>query len=159
VGKLGLLARTMRSFGTPRLGEFCLDCALDQDWQEAADPGVDEALRRAVEVVAHVGFVVVPIVGVLGHQPVFELGELCVDRVIGFGMVGACSGGEGHDVVPVRGLSWAHRLVDMTTCTTKVGLEDECNVNDLGAAMPHRSETVNPLMSGARCILTGAYWA
>lgn len=51
--KLGLLARTMRSFCKPRLGEFCLDCALNQDRQEAADPGVGEVLCRALEVVAH----------------------------------------------------------------------------------------------------------
>jgi hypothetical protein len=70
-----------------RLGEFCLDCALDQDGQEAADAGVGEVFYRALELVAHVGLVVVSVVGVLDHQPVLELGVDRVTRLVG--MVGA----------------------------------------------------------------------
>ncbi|HEX6401671.1 MAG TPA: hypothetical protein VF003_00665 [Pseudonocardiaceae bacterium] len=82
-----------------RLGEFCLDCALDQDRQEAADSGVGEVLHRALELVPHVGLVVISVMGVLDHQPVLEPGELSVDRVTRLvGVVGACSSGESHDV-------------------------------------------------------------
>ncbi|MBV8993747.1 MAG: hypothetical protein JO287_08605 [Pseudonocardiales bacterium] len=71
IDKLGLsqISEIMRV--TPvaaRLGEFCLDCALDQDGQEAADRGVGEVLYRALELVAHVGLVVVSVMGVLDHQ-------------------------------------------------------------------------------------------
>lgn len=44
-------------------------------------PGVGEMLYRALELLEHLGFVVVPVVGIFAYQLVFEQGELGVKSV------------------------------------------------------------------------------
>jgi hypothetical protein len=82
--------------------EFCFDGVFDQDREEAANLGVEEVLCRVAEVLAHLGLGVLAVVGVLGDQAIFELGQLGVQPVIGLSLVCPCSVCGGRDIPPVH---------------------------------------------------------
>ena len=117
-----------------RLDEFCLDGALYQDRQEAADPGVGEALGRVLEVVAHCSLGVVPLVDVLGPRRASSWASCALTAssiLVSWEPTAPVRAMTFFLVLVVRGLG-SGRIVwwAWTTATPKVGLEDECKVNN-----------------------------